>query len=382
MWHDDHDPSMTVYNDHLFCHGCRKYADIFSIVMKKEKINLERAVEWLMERKGILPENVVQKAPKEYLGALPLSIANYWHKELTSDRRQYLYDRMLLDDTLDRYKIGFRPDFNAYTIPFWEGVPGKSEIAALQYRAAPDSNSKRKYWWETGRYKPCVFNAHLINDEMTGVVFGTFDSLLAGQDGLPLISASGLHTFANPKKAESMLLRDLLRNTKDKFVIPDGTQVEFEAATEVMYTVGAEIKYFPYYVPKDYTAYRQAGYTREQFIDEVLEMAAWKDKHLYAVHEVHLDDITAMLTFLSMGEKIECFKTLQKIVREGRYGSGCITQSLAMEALRGPQHFGHTFNSDQWSEMIDEICECTSYPEIVAWMDKYGNVATSRLGGF
>lgn len=273
MFHDDSRPSMQIFDSHGWCYACRKYADIFSFTMKLGKMSFDRSVEWLMERKGILPESAVRKAPKEYLGSLPISMAQYWHKELTSDRRQYLYDRMLLDDTLDRYKIGFRPDFNAYTIPFWEGKPGKSEIIALQYRAAPDSNSKRKYWWESGRYRPCVFNAYLVNDEMTGVVFGTFDSLLAGQEGLPLISASGLHTFTNPKKAESLFLRDLLKNTKYKFVIPDGTQVEFEAATEVMYTVDAEIKYFPYYVPKDYTAYRQAGYSKEEFLREVLEVS-------------------------------------------------------------------------------------------------------------
>lgn len=382
LWHSDRTPSCQVFNDHLFCHGCRKWKDIFSIVMIKEKLPLERAVEWLMERKGILPETVIQKAPKEYLGALPLGIANYWHKELTSERRQYLYDRMLLDDTLDRYKIGFRPDYNAYTIPFWEGVPGKSEIVALQYRAAPNSPSSRKYWWEAGRYKPCVFNAYLINDEMTGVVFGTFDSLLAGQDNLPLISASGLNTFANPKKAESVFLRDLLKNTKYKFVIPDGTQVEFEAATEVMYTVGAEIKYFPFYVPKDYTAYRQAGFTREQFIDEVLEMPTWKDKHLYAVHEIHLEDITKMLELISAGDKTEVFRTLQKIVGEGRYGSGCVTQSLAMDALKGPQHFGNTFTSEEWSNLIDEVGECRSYTDLVLVIGKYGDIAAARLGGF
>lgn len=111
-------------------------------------------------------------------------------------------------------------------------------------------------------------------------------------------------------------------------------------------------------------------------------MAVWKDERLYAVHQVHLDAVTEILQFLCLGEKIEALKVLQRIVKEARYGSGCITQSLAMDALRGPQHFGNVFTSDEWSELIDELVECTDYYQVVGWMGKYGDMAASRMGGF
>lgn len=111
-------------------------------------------------------------------------------------------------------------------------------------------------------------------------------------------------------------------------------------------------------------------------------MASFKNGRLYAVHEIHLESITQMLQFISMGEKVEAFKILQQVVRDGQYGHGCIVQSLAMGMLAGPQTFGNTFNSEEWSTMIDEICECADFYEITAWAGKYGDMATSRLGGF
>lgn len=272
-FHDDNSPSMSIYDDHGFCHACKKYADIFSITMRLGKMNFSRAIEWLLDKKGILPETTIRRQPIEYLGPLPIEMARYYRDQLDEERRTYLYSRLFTDDTLDRYMIGYRPDYQAYTIPFWEGCPGKSNITSLQYRIAPwAENQNKKYWWESGRYKACVFNAHLINTELVVLVFGTLDALLGGgQDGLPMISASGLNTFSQKDKPESLWLKQALSGTKRKLIVPDKTPTEIEPALRVSNLVGGQLNFFNIDIEeKDYSEYR-LKHTAKDFCELVLE---------------------------------------------------------------------------------------------------------------
>lgn len=275
LWHPDDHPSMQIFDDHAWCYSCHKWADIFSFTMKLRKTTFDRAVEWLLDQRHIVPENVVLKQPKEYQGPLPLSIARYYNTQLDKERRQYLWDRLITDETIDSYLLGYRPDYQAFTIPYWSGIPGHSDIVSLQYRVAPwSTNQQRKYWWEPGYYRPCVLNQHLINDELVILLFGTVDGLLGAQDGLPIISASGLSTYGNPHKPESIWLRDALSQVKRKIVLPDQTTIEHEAAVKVMVGIGAEVKFFPYYLDqKDYNAYRTSGRSTVDFVNEILEMS-------------------------------------------------------------------------------------------------------------
>jgi hypothetical protein len=388
LWHEDSTPSCQVYSDHLFCHGCRKWGDIFSLTMKLGKMPFDRAVEWLLSKKSILPATVVRKAPVEYKGDLPIKIAQYYHSQLDKERRQYLYDRLLTDETLDRNLIGYRADYQAYTIPFWSGYPGVSEIVSLQYRIAPwAANQKKKYWWEPGYYRPCVLNSHVINPALVVVAFGSIDGLLGAQDGLPMISASGLNTFANSLKIESIWLRDLLRDVQRIIVLPDATCVEFEPAVKVMQNLGADLKFFPYYAPgKDYNAYRISGESTVTFIKEILELTTtcWYNDRLYLLEQDHVLRLENMLTLFFSSHEAEARQELLQIAKDSESHSAVISHALQMlMGQYGPSKFNAPLNSEEWWEMIDNFAEAwESYTDLCEVLVKWYHRTQAKLGIF
>lgn len=376
---------MQIFNDHGFCYACRKYADIFAFTCKLGKKPFDQAVEWLLERKGIIPDTIIRKAPVEYLGPLPIEIARYYHSQLDADRRQYLYDRLLTDETIDTYLLGYRGDYQAYTIPFWEGFPGKSSIVSLQYRIAPwAENQQKKYWWERGRYKPCVLNQHLINHALVIVAFGSVDALLGFQDGIPIISASGLNTFSNEKKAESVWLRELLRDVQRVIVLPDGSTTEFRAAVEVMQGLGAEIKFFPYNVPKDYNAYRSSGKSTVDFIQEILEMSAgFYKERFHLLEPEHVDRLENMLALMFTDAPTARMELLQ-IGKDAEAHSAVVSYSIQqLMGQYGPRHFNAPLSSDEWWDLIGAFENAwESYTDLTqVIVDNYFKME-AKLGAF
>src|SRR5574341_1090877 len=247
--HPDRAPSLRLWDDHAYCYGCHKTADIFSFVCKLEKIPYSKAVDWVLEHQKILPRDVLLERPNqvEYRGPVPLAWAQNWHKQLTPERREYLHSRLLTDETIDFNLLGYRPDESGYSIPFWRGLPGRSEIDIIQLRADPKASRAWKYKGirEKEYYRPSIINYHLINPGLVIVVFGTLDALLGAQDCLPMISTNGANMFANSKRAESAWLKRVLKKTEQVIVVPDNQPIEFESAHRLADMLGAKVAYFP-----------------------------------------------------------------------------------------------------------------------------------------
>lgn len=47
LWHNEKTPSMHVYGDHFYCFSCGKHGDVIDVVMEKEKVDFNGAIEWL-----------------------------------------------------------------------------------------------------------------------------------------------------------------------------------------------------------------------------------------------------------------------------------------------------------------------------------------------
>lgn len=104
------------------------------------------------------------------------------------NNREYWYKRLLTDDTIDRFQLGYFHEW--YTIPVFEN----GELVQIQKRK---DNPKSIFPWYKGIY-PKIFNADILAFTDTVVLAeGIVDSILLNQYGVPSVSktigAKGWH---------------------------------------------------------------------------------------------------------------------------------------------------------------------------------------------
>lgn len=118
-FHTEKTPSFSVSTDKqlFYCFGCHANGDVFSFIMKKEGLDFVEAVEFLARRAGLaIPE---RKGGEGALGKPPLyraleEAARYYHWVLLNGlaaqpAREYLANRGVAAESLDRFQIGFAP---------------------------------------------------------------------------------------------------------------------------------------------------------------------------------------------------------------------------------------------------------------------------------
>lgn len=265
--HQDDSPSLAVYENGGFCFGCRRNVDIFDFVKHREKCNLPQAVNWVLSHADILPAAVRRNREViENVDPYPRPIIEYWHGCLEGEPLAYSLGRGLTQETLDRYLIGYRPDKDAITIPYWSQSPGLGDVVGLQYRQLGFRDGA-KYWWETG-YRQYLSNKHLLDNEFIILVYGVFDSILGEQDGLPMCG-----TFTHLRREEMVDLAVLLQE-KQVYILPDTTASELPAASKLCDTllskgVAAELRWFPESVGKDYNEIRLEGWSAQKFMEHI-----------------------------------------------------------------------------------------------------------------
>lgn len=264
--HQDDSPSLAVYENGGFCFGCRKSVDIFDLVKHREKCNLPQAVSWILAHADILPAAVRKdREVVEQVSPYSRPIIEYWHDCLESTPLAYLLGRGLTKETLDRYLIGYRPDWDAITIPYWSQSPGVGDVVGLQYRRLGFGEGP-KYWWERG-YRQYLSNKHFLENEFIILVYGVFDAILGEQDGLPMCG-----TFTHLRREEMLDLATLLQG-KQGYLLPDSTASELPAAAKLCdflqsKGVNMQLRWFPE-VGKDYNEIRLAGISVEQFMEHI-----------------------------------------------------------------------------------------------------------------
>jgi CHC2-type zinc finger protein len=382
LWHDDHNPSMHIYENVGVCYACGTKIDSIAYIMKRENLSFLAATKFLADKLDILPEKVVTTTSTDYRGAVPSVWISHWHKQLTPEKREYLHTRLLTDGTLDSHMIGYDQEKEAYTIPFFRGYPGHSEIDIYQYRATPDktwpdSTKPRRYWGKKGYNRPSVLGRHLINKELVIVLFGSIDQLNAEQDGLPAISLSAIEGFNDPDSDQCIELKRLLKDTKNIVILPDATLTEFAAASRLADLLGAKVCYFPKDCGvKDYNDWRISGRTAEEFILEVLEM----NQYIYLIDQDHVGRTFDILSLISEGNGEGAFTVLQCMVVEGKYAVGAVSHALQMGIHRMPPP--DIFGDFIWTDMAEEFYQSTSYQELAKVIKKYSDMANAKQGAF
>ncbi len=118
-WHEDSRPSLQVNPDRQTyrCWVCDVGGDVFSFVMRMEKVEFREALEQLADRAGITLQRVRGGLPADDKATLRTVMA--WASDRFRDclrsaaeagpARDYLHARGLSPATIDRFQIGFAP---------------------------------------------------------------------------------------------------------------------------------------------------------------------------------------------------------------------------------------------------------------------------------
>ena len=121
-FHHEKSPSLVISPQKQIwhCFGCGEGGDVFGFVMKYENLEFKDALKVLAEKAGVKlqsfrPENKHQQDEKELLLRINDFAARYYHQVLTKDNRglnamEYLKNRGLNPQTIERWQIGFAPD--------------------------------------------------------------------------------------------------------------------------------------------------------------------------------------------------------------------------------------------------------------------------------
>lgn len=275
-FHNDSDPSMIVHETWVYCFACAQSWDVFSLVRgllsKNKEAGIGQTFAWFQENWNCLPEKTGRTYVKtNYEGPVDPTFIRYWHSLLSKEHTERLIaERLFTETTIQKYQIGYRPEWNAIVFPFWRGEPGNSLIDIVQFRLL-DPDVKTKYVGMKGHNRSSFMNVHLLETEQPYLVImlGTADAILAAQDGVPAVGLNG----SSIGKDDLPRMKDLLSKQTLKYVLPDNTQSEFKPAAKLARQLNAELIFFPKDLPKD-TDYIEYRYTHsvEDFLTEVVPM--------------------------------------------------------------------------------------------------------------
>lgn len=261
---DKNTPSLVVYPpSHAHCFGCGKHWDSIAWVQERDQCNFLSAVEWLANHSGQFTaiSNLKIVTQKKNLIPIEKSILDFWYNQTTDEIRDYYHKRLLTDDTIDRYQLGWNGQ--RYVIPIWEGTPGQSIVYSVRLRASL-SDMYPKYLGLRHRSQSRLFNQYLLDTAETVVIFiGEFDAILGQQDGLIALSPTAGQGSWRPEWTK------LFINVKHIYVVPDYGELVKGHAIASNFVGRSSVHTFPKVV-KDYTEYRLAGNTVEDFKKDIL----------------------------------------------------------------------------------------------------------------
>jgi len=120
-FHEERTPSFVVSSEkQLFhCFGCGVGGNVFTFLMKWEKISFPEAAKMLGEKLGIpisVDEEKKGGIPREEFYQINESVANFFQQELRRNKvvQDYLKGRGFIEKTLDTWRLGYAPDSRVF----------------------------------------------------------------------------------------------------------------------------------------------------------------------------------------------------------------------------------------------------------------------------
>lgn len=198
-FHDDRDPSLTVYHDddgdRYHCHGCGAHGDVFDWQEHRQGVSFRETVaQWKIS--GYKPTSKparrlspkpVKEPPSEDWQTAAMRVALDCEKELWNGQHgavvEWLADRGLDRTTLQRWYVGFNPKAQelhglwtpkGITIPHWH--EGSNTIWGIKVRQG--QGAKQKYMHVKGGTDG-MFGADTLAGHTSAVICeGEFDAML------------------------------------------------------------------------------------------------------------------------------------------------------------------------------------------------------------
>lgn len=278
-FHDDRVPSAQINERNIYCHACNETWNNYELVKvlleKKygDPVSPRQVFEWF-ESTPIPERSERHYGPAQYNGPANPEVVDYWLSFMDDDKYAQLEaERLITKETALRYKLGWRQDWDAWSIPYWRGEPGESEIDIVQFRLT-DSEAKTKYIGLKGHNRPSIMNAHVLQHPQPYVVLfpGTYDPILAVQDGVIAVGMNGCTAF---NKREKQRFIEYFDQQSFIFIVPDHTEPEIKPAYQLQRWLGdrAQVKFWPDIEPGlDYIRWRQLGHTAQEFVENVLNL--------------------------------------------------------------------------------------------------------------
>lgn len=272
--HQDTDPSLHIFEDGAYCFGCDTAIKTpFRLAELALKKSVPEVIEWF---KATVFKNVAQMARKTfpYQGPVDPRLVRAWADTLQDNDviKQRLHEeRLITYDNIKRYQLGWRAGWKAYSIPFYKSELGASEIVSVQFRKTGGGS---KYIGLPGHYTGSIMNAFVLEQELPYLVvlLGSFDGILALQDGIPAVSLNGAFPFRNDQQDA---VKAWFNKSIPKFVVSDQTPSEYASAQKLAKWIDADMRYFsPLYGEqcKDYIDYRKASFTPQDFERDILNI--------------------------------------------------------------------------------------------------------------
>lgn len=108
---------------------------------------------------------------------------------ISTGKYTYFRERGLYWATIRTARLGYDPNLDAYTIPYYTA---SGEIRTMRYRAASD-DAERKYWWmgEGGAHLYNLHRALARSSAMVWLTEGEIDCLILDQLGFPAVGVPG-----------------------------------------------------------------------------------------------------------------------------------------------------------------------------------------------
>ena len=189
--HATNKTSFIVYDDFFFDFGSGEGGDVIDFAAKLLfKDDKGKAIKHLAKLTGVDVANTQNQSWVKYTQNLCNKIQNY-HEKLTDDDREYLHQRGITDDTINRNKIGRTPD-GRLCFPYWKN--GYVCYFATRYMTGgkyPDQKYKKMPVDDYNEHT--IWGLHTLDRnpdrELLIIAEGAFDALSFEQDGYSVISA-------------------------------------------------------------------------------------------------------------------------------------------------------------------------------------------------
>lgn len=267
--HTDKNPSFLVFKDGYTClsTACGVKGNLFNwlgFIHNLDPNQPEHFKRLLVLASGEqfpapLPksENSTEEEPSE----LPSVLVETYHNMLGRSQRVYYLNRGLTTFTVDKEQLGWNGD--QYVIPVWEGLPQKSKVLQLRFRAS--KLDQEKYSGISGFNYATIYNRQALLNESTyvAIFFGEFDALLAYQWGVNAVSPTN-----GSKSFKKEWVDSFLRKFTDVYVVPDKGEEEDAERIERLFGSRAQTIILPYGEgEKDLTDLVLVGWPPQSFWD-------------------------------------------------------------------------------------------------------------------